>query len=152
MRRTIGIALALPVLLAFPACDRDGGNGADGSPTPSVSTSPAPTLSAEGFSYTSKDGIRALARFRGDRGTLEVTNATGAEIAAPGVYLLHATTGEVVETEVAPLRPVADGTDRTFRVILSRAMPPGTIGLVVLTVGGDDLGAFLPPAPPGDVA
>jgi hypothetical protein len=152
MRRTIGIALAFLALLAVPACDPDGGNGAAGSPTPSPSTSPAPTLSAEGFSYTSKDGIRALATFRGDGGTLEVTNATGAEIAVPGVYLFHATTGEVVDAEVAPARPVADGTERAFRVTLSRAMPPGTIGLVVLTVGGDDLGAFLPPAPSGDAA
>ena len=140
------LILAIVAGLVVPACDLAGDADA---PTPSGSpaaTSPPPTLSADGFLYTSKDGIRALAAFDGDRGTLEFENDTGAELAAPGLYLLDAATGELVEATVTPSRPVADGGERTFRVALERPMPPAAIGLVVLTIGADDHGAFLPPA------
>jgi hypothetical protein len=147
MMRSHALSLALVASLALTACEAAGGD--DPAPDPSSltpSTSPPPTLSADGFLYTSKEGIRALAAFRGDRGTLELENGTDAELAAPGLYLLDALTGEVVEADVAPSRPVADGEERTFRVTLAREMPAASIGLVVLLLGGEDHGAFLPPA------
>jgi len=150
MQRTLALVLVSLVVIVSTSCDPFDDEDGGGSPQPpasvSPSTSPAPTLSAEGFLYTSKDGIRALATFERDRGTLELRNSTGAELAAPGLYLLDARTGEVVEAEVTPARPVDDGDERTFRVALAREMPPASIGLVVLLIGDADFGAFLPPA------
>jgi hypothetical protein len=144
MTRSRSLPLAL-VLAAFALTTCEVGDDDPPSPPP-PSTSPPPTLSADGFLYTSKEGIRALATFRGDRGTLELENGTDAELAPPGLYLLDAMTGEVVPADVTPARPVGDGEERMFRVSLARAMPASSIGLVVLLIGDEDRGAFLPPA------
>jgi hypothetical protein len=148
MKRAHVLAFAAAVIL--PACEPAGGDGVPTASRPSASlpaaTSPPPTLSAEGFLYTSNEGIRALATFEGDGGTLELENTTGAELEPPGLYLLDAATGEIVDATVTPSRAVPDGDERTFRVALDRAMPPASIGLVVLTIGEADHGAFLPPA------
>jgi hypothetical protein len=144
------LLLAFSAVVTLPACDLAAG---DDAPTPSppttsppAATSPPPTLSAEGFLYMSNEGIRALATFEGDGGTLELENTTGAELEPPGLYLLDAATGEVVDATVTPNRAVPDGVERTFRVALGRAMPAASIGLVVLMIGEADHGAFLPPA------
>jgi hypothetical protein len=151
MRRPLVTRLVVPsVLVALATASCDAFADDDPSPAPPASaapsTSPAPTLSAEGYLYTDKQGIRALAAFDGDRGTLEIRNTTGAELAPPGIYLLDARTGAVVEAEVTPSRGLADGQERSFRVALARAMPPASVGLVVLLIGDEDRGAFLPPA------
>ncbi|HSL10557.1 MAG TPA: hypothetical protein VLA82_04500 [Actinomycetota bacterium] len=145
------LMLILSVLLVG-ACERSGDDVAPSPTAPAPTTSPPPTLSSEGFLYTSKEGIRALATFDGARGRLEVENTTGAELAAPGLYVLDAATGAVVEADVSPTRPVADGDGATFRVRLDRPMPPASIGLVVLLIGDEDRGAFLPPAPQEEAA
>jgi len=154
MKRALFLAFAAAV--SSPACEPAGGDGAPIPSRPTTSTaaatSPPPRLSAEGFLYTSNEGIRALATFQGDAGTLELENTTGAELEPPGLYLLDAATGEVVDATVTPNRAVADGDERTFRVALDRAMPPASIGLVVLTIGEADHGAFLPPAAEEDAA
>jgi hypothetical protein len=146
MSRAVATAVAIAVLLG--ACDRSGGAetpASTTSTTPSPDTSPSPTFSSEGYLYTSKEGIEALATFDGAGGTLEVENRSGGELAAPGLYLLDAATGAVVDAEVSPSRAVPDGEAHKYRVRLSRAMPPGSIGLAVLLIGDDDHGAFLPP-------
>ena len=143
MRRPSLPALAVVATIALGACT--GGEEPSPGQAPAA-TSPPPTFSSEGYLYTSDTGIRALASFRGGRGTLEVENGTGGELGEPGLYLLDARTGGVVDAQVRPARPVGDGETRTFRVALARPVEPGGVGLVVLTIGGDDLGAFLPPA------
>jgi hypothetical protein len=147
MKRAVLLAFAAAVSLS--ACEPADGDGPPTSSPPTsttTATSPPPSLSADGFLYTSNEGIRALATFEGDGGTLELQNTTGAELEPPGLYLLDAATGEVVDATVTPNRAVADGDERTFRVALGRAMPPASIGLVVLMIGEADHGAFLPPA------
>jgi hypothetical protein len=148
MSRAVASAVALMVLLG--ACDRSGGAeppAPTASTTPSPDTSPSPTFSSEGYLYTSKEGIEALATFDGAGGTLEVENRSGDQLAPPGLYLLDAATGAVVDAEVSPSRAVPDGEGHTYRVRLARAMPPASIGLVVLLIGDEDRGAFLPPRP-----
>jgi len=145
MPRALAVAVAAVLVLA--ACDRQGDADPPGPTTSTPATSPSPTFSSEGYLYTSKEGIEALATFDGARGTLEVDNTSGDELAPPGLYVLDAATGEVVDADVSPSRPVPDGDGRTFRVRLARAMPPGSIGLVVLLIGDEDHGAFLPPQP-----
>lgn len=148
MRRSFLAVAVLAAIVPLAACER-----ADPGPSPTVSTvpsgapSPSPTFSAEGYLYTSKEGLRALATFGGDTPSLEIENATGAPLAAPGLYVLDARTGEVIEVAVSPRRGVRDGVRREFTLRPDRDVAPGQIGLVVLTIGGEDRGAFLPPAP-----
>lgn len=152
MCRSQLLTLALAAALLLPACERaDELSSPDGAvsstpPASTPSTSPSPTFSAEGYLFTSEEGIRALASFRGTRGRLEVRNTTGRLLGAPGLYLLHARTGEVIAADVSPRRSVPEGATRRFTVALTRDPGPNGIGLVVLTLGGEDHGAFLPPA------
>lgn len=148
MRRSFLAVVALAAIAPLAACE---GPAPDPPPTastaPSGAPSPSPTLSAEGYLYTSKEGLRALATFGGGTPSLEVENATGSPLAAPGLYLLDARTGEVIGVEVSPRRGVRDGVRREYTLRPDRDVAPGQIGLVVLTIGGEDRGAFLPPAP-----
>lgn len=93
-----------------------------------------------------RGGVGASFRYRPGGGTLIMTNRSGAQIAAPGIYLLDASDGRRVPGRVTGYAPIPDGATYTFKVAFIRAVAPDDVGLVVLLVGAANYGAFVPPS------
>jgi hypothetical protein len=88
-------------------------------------------------------GVTASLSFDGSAATLEVKNASGAGLAAPGLYVVSGT-GEHVDGSVAGAAPIEDGADATFQVTFPDQVTSKTIGLVILLFGDSNYGAFAP--------
>jgi hypothetical protein len=133
------------VLALATACT---GGGADGStktptlaPTSVIPTGPVHFQPGEyryGFG-----GVTASLSFDGSAATLEVKNASGADLAAPGLYVVSGT-GEHVDGSVADAAPIADGSSAMFQVTFPDQVTSKTIGLVILLFGDSNYGAFAP--------
>jgi hypothetical protein len=136
------------VVVAFglAACT-GGGDGApaDGPPA----TSPPPVTSAESYVFTDAAGIEARLTLRGEGAELTVRNDTGGVLPKPGVFVLDARDGVRTTWRVLDAVPVADGDRASFEVERSPVPEARHIGLVVLLLGGEDFGAFVPPRPGG---
>ena len=133
-------ALLLLVLVAASGCTSDG--EPDPQPPPSdVSPSLVPVVG--GYVYRGP-GVEATVDL--ETGSLEVYNTTGRTLPAPGLYLLDARDGSVIEVVVRAASPVADGRTAGFDVRPTVTIEPRHVGLVVLRFGQDDYGAFVPAA------
>jgi hypothetical protein len=145
--RLRSVAIAAAVLsLALAACT-SGGDArprAQGSP----STSPPPVTSADSYVFTDAAGIEARLKLRGDGAVLTIENDTGSPLPRPGVYVLDARDGSRTEWSVLDARVVPGG--RSGWQVDRPPVPEAKhIGLVVLLFGGEDYGAFVPPASGG---
>lgn len=132
-------ALLVALIVVASACTGEEGRAVTPSPSPSPSLIPAPG----GYLYRGP-GIEATFEITAEQGQLVVLNATGADLADPGIYLLDARDGARVDAEVAEAAPVPDGDTMEFDVSISGAPEAKHVGLVVLTFGHDDFGAFAP--------
>jgi hypothetical protein len=124
------------------------GNGGDGkTPTPTASaTSPVPTgpIRFEPGHYRYEfGGVTADIVFDGSGATMDVKNATGAELAAPGVYVVDGS-GTRRDGVVTAAAPIPDGESQTFQVTFPDQVTEETIGLVVLLFGDSNWGDFAP--------
>jgi hypothetical protein len=138
------LALWLALSLAT-ACT---GGGADGStttptaaPTSAIPTGPVHFLPGE-YRYAF-GGVTASLSFDGSAATLEVKNASGGDLGAPGLYVVSGT-GEHVDGTIAGAAPIADGASATFQVTFPDQVTSKTIGLVILLFGDSNYGAFAP--------
>ena len=77
-----------------------------------------------------------------DAGTLEIRNETGRDLPKPGFYVLDARDGTQVDGQVQAPEPIPAGETATFDVVLD-AIERKNIGLIVLLMGQDNLGAFV---------
>lgn len=77
-----------------------------------------------------------------DADTLEIQNQTGAAVAKPGFYVLDARDGSQIDGRVLDSASVPAGQTATFDVALE-GIEPRNIGLVILLIGQDNLGAFV---------
>jgi hypothetical protein len=140
--------LSLVFVLALAACT--GGGGPKTSPSGSSGTTgpPAPTESFSGppgtalYRYVNA-GLTATMRLDGNTGTLEIDNATGRELAKPSFYILDARDGHQIDGTVGGATTVPDGQTATFDVSYS-GLDIKNIGLLVLLMGRDNYGAFVP--------
>jgi hypothetical protein len=134
------------VALGLAACTGGGdGTPAEGPPT----TSPPPVTSAESYVFTDAAGIEARLTLRGEGAELTVRNDTGGVLPKPGVFVLDARDGVRTMWRVLDAAPVPDGERTSFEVERSAVPEAKHIGLVVLLLGGEDYGAFVPPRPGG---
>jgi hypothetical protein len=136
------------VALGLAACT-SGGDGAPDERSPT--TSPPPVTSAESYVFTDAAGIEARLTLRGEGAELTVRNDTGGVLPKPGVFVLDARDGVRTTWRVLDAAPVPDGERASFEVERSLVPEARHIGLVVLLIGGEDFGAFVPPRP-GDGA
>ena len=126
------------------------GSGTDGNP-PSTDRPPATTESIpppiqDEYSY-SNAGLNARVKFEGSgRATLEIENDTGRTLPKPGLYVEHAATGREINGRVVSSAAIPDGETSTFDVTFPPEVRPDTIGLLILLIGPDNYGAFVPPA------
>jgi hypothetical protein len=136
--------LVLVVALGV-ACTGDGGDGK--TPTPTASpTSPVPTgpVHFEPGHYRYEfGGVTADLVFDGSGATMDVKNATGAELATPALYVVDGS-GTRRDGVVVDAAPIPDGGSATFQVTFSDQVTEETIGLVVLLFGDSNWGDFAP--------
>lgn len=88
-------------------------------------------------------GVTASLSFDGSGARMDVKNASGAELAAPGVYVVNGS-GAQRDGVVIDAVPIPDGDSVTFQVTFPREVTPKTIGLVILLFGESNYGAFAP--------
>jgi hypothetical protein len=140
LERWLALALALAA-----ACT--GGGATSSTRTPTVAPSSAIPIGPVHFQPGEYryvfGGVTASLSFHGSAATLDVTNASGAELAAPGVYVVLGT-GEHVDGTLAGAAPIADGGSATFQVTFPNQVTSKTIGLVILLFGDSNYGAFAP--------
>jgi hypothetical protein len=127
------------------ACTGGGGDGKTLMPTASP-TSPVPTgpVHFEPGHYRYEfGGVTADLVFDGSGATMDVKNATGAELATPGLYVVD---GSGIQRDgiVAGAAPIPDGESATFQVTFPDQVTEETIGLVVLLFGDSNWGDLAP--------
>lgn len=140
--------LAVVVILAA-GCTNDAGG--DTRPSGQSST-PSPTevvnqpVKGE-YSYANA-GLNARVKFEGNPGeaTLEIKNSTGRTLPKPGLYALTASTGKQIDGRVVSSAAIPDGKTGSYEVVFPPEVGPDTIGLLILLIGTDNYGAFVPPA------
>jgi hypothetical protein len=133
------------MLALATACTGGGGDASTKTPTvaPSSAIPTGPVRFQPGEYRYGFGGVTASLSFDGSAATLEVKNASGAELAAPGLYVVSGT-GEHVDGTVAGAAPIADGSSATFQVTFPGQVTSKTIGLVILLFGDSNYGAFAP--------
>lgn len=99
--------------LGLVACGSGGGTGSSGATGGSAAVGNATALTS--YSYVN-NGLDATLRPEGTSWTLVVTNDSGTDVGAPGVYSLDPTTGERVDAAADGAMRVPDGTGATFKV------------------------------------
>jgi hypothetical protein len=137
-------ALLLVVALAGTACTGD-----DPSPSPddtSSSASPLPTVDVPvdfvpGEWTYENNGVTVAFSWEG--GALSVENGSGAELGAPGLYVVTQTQ-ERVDGEVAGAAPIPDGDSGDLVATFPGDLTLADVGLVVLMFGDQNWGALSP--------
>ena len=136
----IAIVVALGV-----ACTGDGNDEPTRAPT-STATSPVPTGPVHfvpGHYRYEFGGVTADLVFDGSGATMEVKNATGAELARPALYVIDGS-GTRRDGVVADAAPIPDGESASFQVTFPDQVTEKTIGLVVLLFGDSNWGDLAP--------
>jgi hypothetical protein len=87
--------------------------------------------------------VTADLRFDGNDATMDVKNASGAELAAPALYVIEGSGGRR-DGVVGDAVPIPDGESATFQVTFPDRVTDKTIGLVILLFGDSNYGAFAP--------
>ena len=140
------ILSSIVLVIAFGvACTGDGNDEPTRTPDASP-TSPVPTgpIRFEPGHYRYEfGGVTADLVFEGSGATLAVTNASGAELASPSIYVIDGS-GTHVDGVVADAAPIPDGEDATFVVTFPDDVTDETIGLVDLLFGDSNYGLFAP--------
>jgi hypothetical protein len=92
--------------------------------------------------------ITASLKLTGSAGTLVVTNDSGADMGAPSLYAISGD-AERFDATVDQAASVADGQTSTFKVTFPDKVNEQSVGLIVLLLGDENLGAMAPvPAGP----
>jgi hypothetical protein len=145
--RRFGTPLVAALLL-LGACtgndndpNRDGGTTPPATPPSESPSSVIPTGSGE-FVYENM-GLVARLDLDDGTGTLEIENGTGRELPEPDFYILDARDGHRVEGTVQSPAAISDGETATFDVTFE-GIQVHNIGLVILLLGADNYGAFVP--------
>ena len=142
-------ALLVFVAILAAGCTSDGDDGGPSngpsSATPSASETVPVAVKGE-YSY-SNAGLNASVRFEPSGGaTLEIDNGTGRTLPKPALYVENASTGKEIDGKVVSSAAIPDGKTSTFDVTFPPEVRPDTIGLLILLLGSDNYGAFVPPA------
>jgi|1186.fasta_scaffold1041622_1 hypothetical protein len=116
----------------------------DGSSVPSSIASSTPATSHTDYTYENA-GVIAQMKYAPDKSTLTVTNHSGTEIPAPGIYMLDARDGHRIAGTVEDSAVVPTGTSKDFSVTFAQQVDQANVGLMILLIGHANYGAFVPP-------
>ncbi|MGZ8630050.1 MAG: hypothetical protein ACXWZF_03665 [Actinomycetota bacterium] len=145
--------LIFPLAIVAAACTGGGDPRSNpSSPTPNgegvVSEDTGDTAFVPGRFLYQFNSITAQATFDGSVATLNVRNGTGSELGAPALYVLG-TDDRRYEGVVQGAAPIPDGEQVTLEFTFPEAVNAQTIGLAVLLLGDDNVGAMAPVPVPG---
>ncbi len=145
--RGFAALLVLAAILAA-SCTSDGDDGGPSTQSPSATaTADEPPEPVKGAYSYSNAGLKASVRFEPSGGaTLEIANDTGRTLPKPALYVENASTGKEIDGKVLSSAAIPDGKTSTFDVTFPPEVRPDTIGLLILLLGSDNYGAFVPPA------
>ncbi len=139
--------LPLIVLAVAFASGCTGNGGVSPTPAPTATPmSPVPTGPVRfepGHYRYDFGGVTADITFDGSNATMDVKNATGAELAAPAVYVIDGT-GAQRDGTVVDSTSIPDGQSATFAVTFPDQVTKESLGLVVLLFGDSNWGDFAP--------
>ena len=139
--------LPLIVFVAVLGAACTGGDGEQPTPAPSsTTTSPVPTgpVRFEPGHYAYEfSGVTVDLVFDGSDASMDVNNASGAELAAPSLYVVMGT-GEQRDGVVADAVAIPDGGSATFQMTFPDDVNEGTLGMVILSFGDSNYGALAP--------
>lgn len=146
LRRT-SVVLLLVLAAASTACT--GKKSVPPAPVSASASGEGPVTTNEDVRFKpgeyeySFNNITVAMTFDGSAATLDVTNHSGAEVGAPGLYAI---TGDDqrYDATVDGAAPVADGASVSFKVTFPDNVTAQTAGLVVLLLGQDNMGALAP--------
>ena len=135
--------------LLLGACTRNDPTppaSSDGSTSSTAPSSVEPTSPGQTGAYTYENaGVIADVKYSSDKSTLTVTNHTGAEIPAPGIYMLDARDGHRIAGTVEDSAPVPAASSQDFTVTFAQPVDEANVGLMILLIGHANYGAFVPP-------
>lgn len=145
--RRFAVPVTLVVVLLGACTPNEDGN-TDGAtattPATASSESPTPVIPTGSGEYRYENmGLVATLDLDEGTGTLEIENRTGRDLPEPHFYILDGRDGHRVEGEVEAPAPIPDGETATFDVGFE-GIEVHNIGLVVLLLGTDNYGAFVP--------
>lgn len=149
-RRRIAYCLAVALLATGAACTK----GEPQASSTATSTGGGPVTSNESVAFVrgkyryTFNGIVASLGLEGSTGGLDIENGSGAELAAPVIYAIGQD-GTRYEATVESAAPIADGDSASLTVTFPAAVKPDTVGLIILSFGSDNVGAFAPVAAAG---
>lgn len=135
----------MALLVTAAACTRDEPQVVSSTPTISggpVTSNAAVTFAPGKYRYTF-NGIDASLTLDGSKGALEIQNASGAELAAPVIYAIGQD-GTRYDAAIQDSAAIADGASASLTVTFPDAVEADTVGLIVLSFGSDNVGAFAP--------
>ena len=145
-RVLLAVVLAL-VTLSAAGCTGGGGTPPSSPPasSPGPATSNAPVKFKPGEYMYAFGGITASLVLHGSDGTLEIQNQTGGDVGTPVVYVI---TGDDqrFDGQIAGAAPIPKGGDVTLSVTFPSQVTEKTVGLVILVLGSNNMGAFAPVA------
>jgi hypothetical protein len=119
-------------------------NGGTTPPPTAASGSPTAVLPTGSGVYVYENlGLVATLDLGDGTGTLEIENGTGHDLPEPDFYILDARDGHRVEGTVEAPADIPDGESATFDVRFE-GIEVRNIGLVILLLGPDNYGAFVP--------
>jgi hypothetical protein len=136
----IGLLLVLAVSCTGSG---DGSPSSTSAPPPSSAAPTGPVRFQPGEYRYEFGGVTATLSFDGSSATLDVKNASGADLDPPALYVIDGT-GAHVDGIVAAAATIADGASTTFQVTFPDSVTPKSIGLVILEFGDSNYGAFAP--------
>jgi hypothetical protein len=139
------------VALLLSACTGDSPPKQSTTPqTGTGSPQPTQTFQPKPGQYTYENaGVIAILKYAPDKSTLTITNHTGAEIPAPGIYMLDARDGHRIAGTVENTAPVPTASSQDFSVTFASQTEQANVGLMILLIGHANYGAFVPPPSPG---
>jgi hypothetical protein len=142
------LPLVLAGLLLSACTGESGAKTSAAAPTETDAPgSSTPTMERKPGEYTYENaGVIATLKYAPDKSTLTVSNHTGAEIPAPGIYMLDARDGHRIAGTVENTAPVATGSSQDFTVTFASQLEQANVGLMILLIGHANYGAFVPPA------
>jgi len=147
VRRIFVPFVALAIVITASGCTGGDDAATPATVTPSgegvVSGDTGDTAFAPGRFIYQFNSITAQATFDGSVATMNVRNATGAELGPPSLYVLGADDRRY-DGQVDGAGPIGDGEQATLEFVFPSAVSPQSIGLVVLTFGEDNVGAMAP--------
>jgi hypothetical protein len=144
-RTALPVVLACVLVLGLTACTHDGAG--PGPPTSAPASGPVASnvkvrFVPGQFQYVFGN-VTASFTFHGSDGTLHVLNQTADTVGPPGLYVI---TGDDKRYDgtVANAAPVPKAADVAFDVTFPSQVNEKTVGLLVLILGDDNMGAMAP--------